>query len=91
MMEVEQAHLRLTLPVASNFTTSYDCNGNATSPVASYAASVIGDATNDAALLVIDAAVGTSNYILAFSVYVSSIIVTNLMSKNLTKLQGFTP
>jgi len=52
-------HIRISLPVASNFANNDNVQGNATNPAAARASSVIGDATNDEVILVIDQNVGT--------------------------------
>ena len=52
-------HVRFTLPIASNLADNDEVQGNATNPAAARASSVIGDATNNEAILVIDQAVGT--------------------------------
>lgn len=44
--------LGISLPIASNFSTSYDCNGNASCP-SEYVGSIIGDDTNDRAVMYI--------------------------------------
>lgn len=55
--------VRMTLPVASDFTASYDCNGNGSTVGATtdFAASIIADATNNAAQIAISQGVGTGS------------------------------
>lgn len=60
---IGNTQVRITLPVPSNFSTSYDLNGNATTPVNGQSAgSVIADETNDAAILFFNSSDGANRF-----------------------------
>lgn len=53
--------LSISIPIASNFGTSYDLNGNATTP-GDYGASIIGDSVNDRAVMYLQPASAANLY-----------------------------